>query len=322
MKTNKMMKIASALLALMMVVLCLTACGEKSVTLTVNDMGTKTEVEAKTGMKVSDVLAEAGVTLGDKDETVPAADSAIAEDTTEIVVKRFVKVTVVKDGEEKAVELVGGTVADAVKAAGITLADNEMTDVDSKDYLKNGMTINIVKEMKVTLTADGKTQDVTTKAATVGAFLEEQGITLGDDDEVSEKSETKIAEGMKIVVKRVEYKEEKKTEKVPFSTKEEYSDSMSEGESQVTQQGVDGEKEVTYKVKYVDGKEDSRTVVSEKVTKEAVDEIVTYGTASSGDGGDGGVYEVSREVYYDCDGSGHGYIDITYSDGHHEYPTF
>ncbi len=31
------------------------------------------------------------------------------------------------------------------------------------------------------------------------------------------------------------------------------------------------------------------------------------------------VYEVSREKCDDCDGSGHGYWDITYSDGSHEY---
>lgn len=29
----------------------------------------------------------------------------------------------------------------------------------------------------------------------------------------------------------------------------------------------------------------------------------------------GGVYEVSRQAFDDCDGSGHGYYEITYSDG-------
>lgn len=31
--------------------------------------------------------------------------------------------------------------------------------------------------------------------------------------------------------------------------------------------------------------------------------------------GDGEVYEVSRENFDDCDGSGHGYTEIQYSDG-------
>ena len=95
---------------------------------------------------------------------------------------------------------------------------------------------------------------------------------------------------------------------------------MNEGESEVTRKGEKGEKEVTYKVKYVDGKEDSREVIKEEVTKEPVDEIITYGTyeapASSGR------TETGRTAVYDCDGSGHGYYEIYYSDGSVEYETF
>ena len=124
MKTNKLMKIGSMLLVLLMVAFCLTACG-KTVTITVNDMGTKTEIEAKTDATIADILKEAGITLGEKDETEPAADAVLGEETTEIKVKRYAKVTVVKDGEEKTVEVVGATVEEAIKAAGVTLADNE-----------------------------------------------------------------------------------------------------------------------------------------------------------------------------------------------------
>ena len=89
---------------------------------------------------------------------------------------------------------------------------------------------------------------------------------------------------MKIVVKRVEYKEETKKESIDCESKEEYSDSMNEGESEVTRKGEKGEKEVTYKVKYVDGKEESREKKSEKVTKQPVDKIVTYGTHTESQG--------------------------------------
>lgn len=138
---------------------------------------------------------------------------------------------------------------------------------------------------------------------------------------------------MKIVVKRVEYKEETKKESIDCESKEEYSDSMNEGESEVTRKGEKGEKEVTYKVKYVDGKEESREKKSEKVTKQPVDEIVTYGTHTesqgndnSGGGNSGGntdeVTIVSKTPVYDCDGSGHGYYEIVYSNGQKEYVPF
>ena len=128
---------------------------------------------------------------------------------------------------------------------------------------------------------------------------------------------------------------------------------MNEGESEVEQKGVNGEKEVVYSVKYVDGKEESREKKSEKVTKQPVNEVVTYGTktetsqtydnsnnnagaennsGNSGNANQSGGTEsppqqsgktvVSKTPVYDCDGSGHGYYEIKYSDGSVEYEEF
>ncbi len=324
---KKTIKIVSAL-ALCVLMLCLAACGSTPVTLDINDMGVTTQLEADTSMTVEEALNNAAITLSDKDETTPAKDETITEDLKEIIVKRYAKVTVVHNGNKKEVELVGGTVEDAVKKSGFTLAQNERADIDAKSYLKNGMTINIVKEFSVSLTADGKTSTVGTTANTVKDFLSEQKITLGADDEVSPKLDAKLTDGAKIVVKRVEYKEEKRTETISYSTKEEYSDSLAAGTSKVTQEGAEGKKEVIYKVKYVDSKEASKEVVSEKIIKEPVDKIITYSSQStnsgsgSGNNTSGGKTVVSKVPVYDCDGSGHGYYEITYSDGSMEYVEF
>lgn len=351
MKIQKLIKTSACLLLLCCLALAFSACS-KDVTVTINDSGTKTEVEVKTGITVSEAIEKAGIELGDKDETEPAKDEKIEEDTTEITIKRYAKVTVVKGKEKKQVELVGGTVEEAIKKAGFTLTASDKVDPDKKSYLKDGMTITITEANKVTLTVDGKTNQVSTNAATVKDFLAEQKITLGKDDIVSEKLETAIKNGMKIVIKRVTYKEDKKTESIDFETEKKYSDSMNEGESKVEQEGVKGEKEVVYSVKYVDGKEDSREKKSEKVTKEPVKEIVVYGTKTeesndndsndnagannnSGNSGNankssenqssaqqGGKTVVSKTPVYDCDGSGHGYYEIKYSDGSTAYEEF
>lgn len=202
-------------------------------------------------------------------------------------------------------------------------------DDEKKDDTKKE-TVSTAEGVKVSLTADGKTSDLTTSAKTVKELLDEQKITLGKDDEVSPKLEDAVTDGMKIVIKRVEIKEETKTEAVKFESEEVEDSSMAEGTSEVTQKGVNGEKQIVYKVKIVDGKEESREKVSEKVTKEPVKQITSVGTASSGgndtgndtgnddgsdDGGDDEVYEVDRQDMPNCDGSGHGYYLITYSDG-------
>ena len=340
-------RLASLVMVVCLLASLMVACGGKEVTLEINDMGTKTEATTSTDKTVKQTLEAAEIELGEKDETEPALDTKITEDLEEIQIKRFVTVTVVYGDEKKEVELVGGTVADAVKEAGFKTEEGVTPDVPETDYLKDGMTINLVKAMNVELTVDGKTDKYATHAATVKDFLDEQKVKLGENDEVSEKLDAKIKDGMKIVVKRVEYKEEKKTEEVDYETEEKYSDSLASGTSEVTQEGVKGEKEVTYKVKYVDGKEDSREKLSETVTKKPVNKIVTYGSASddsgsddsgSGDSGSGGSgantsnndsgsggsgsasqsggrTEVSRTQYPDCDGSGHGYYHVVYSDG-------
>ena len=247
------------------------------------------------------------------------------------------KVTVtVVDGETKTpVEIeIGKAVKDALEAARLTL--NEKDECEPKpDELITEKTAEIVikraAEVKVSLTADGKTTEVTTSADTVQALLDEQKITLGKDDEVSEKTDAKLTNGMNITVTRVEYKEVTEKTAIDFETEEKTDSSMAEGTSEVTQKGVKGEKETTYKVKYADGKEVSREQISEKIAKEPVKQIVTVGTytdngsdsGNSGDNGeDGGRYVVSREPMPDCDEDGHGTYVVTYSDGSVEFEVY
>lgn len=340
-KSVSAVSIIALVIAMCSMMFCMTACG-KDVTVKINDAGVVTEADANTGMTVKEILENAQISLGEKDETEPQADAKL-EDATEITVKRYAKVTVKNGDDEKVVELVGGKVEEAVKKAGFTLDDSVALDVDKDAYLKDGMVITLSNSVEVSLTADGKTNKCKTHAATVKDFLAEQEITLGEDDEVSPKLETEIKDGLKITVKRVEYKEEVKKESIDFETEEKQSSSLSSGETQVTQEGSKGEKEVTYKVKYVDGKEDSKEKVSEKVTKEPVNKIVTIGTATQNNSSQNsqtsqqsnnnsaqssqsevqsGKQVVSKQAVYDCDGSGHGYYVITYSDGSVEYEEF
>ena len=76
-------------------------------------------------------------------------------------------------------------------------------------------------------------------------------------------------------------KEEKKTETVPFEKETRNNPKLKKGETKVVQKGVNGTKEITYKVTYENGKEVKREKVSEKITNEPVKEITEIGTLVS-----------------------------------------
>ena len=79
-------------------------------------------------------------------------------------------------------------------------------------------------------------------------------------------------------VSLVETKIEKETEAIPFATTSENDPSINEGESIVSQAGVNGTRTTTYEVVYTDGKETRRKQVSETITKQPVTKIVLIGT--------------------------------------------
>lgn len=67
------------------------------------------------------------------------------------------------------------------------------------------------------------------------------------------------------------------TEEIPFETVEESDSTLLKGERSVVQTGVNGKKEVTYDIEYIDGVESSRTIRTTTVIQEPVDEIVRVG---------------------------------------------
>src|SRR5699024_8661820 len=82
----------------------------------------------------------------------------------------------------------------------------------------------------------------------------------------------------KVEWQKIERKEERKTEEIPYETKMKEDPTWEKGKKIIDQVGVVGEKWAIYEVTYVGGREYSRKIVSEEVTVEPVDEIVRVGT--------------------------------------------
>ena len=202
MKSLRKAKWIAVIMAAVLAMTLISACGTKTYTLNIIDQNTTTEVEANSKQTVSDVLTEAGITLAERDEVTPALDTKIDETVTEIKISRYAKVTIVDGEDKKDVELVGGTVSNALQTAGVKLGVNDTIDCDATAWLKDGMVITVERKYAVSVEADGETKEVVTASKTVEELLKELEITLKEGDTVAPEAATELKDGDKIVVTR------------------------------------------------------------------------------------------------------------------------
>ncbi len=307
---------AVVLTAAVLCALFAAGCGkQETIPVTVRDRNVTTQMETAPGQTVAEVLEEAEIRVGEKDRVVPAQDEKVNAGSADIVVQRYARAVVMDEDKKTKVELFDGKVSDALKEAKLSLGEDDYIDCDPDDYVADGMKITVTRVRHITLTVNGKERKIKTTARTVKELFKEQKIKVGKRDRLNVKETAKLKDGAKIVLDLVNVKEEIVTEDIPYSTETHYSAAMNKGTSKVTRSGSAGKKEVTYRVTIVNGREESREKVSEKVIKQPVSEIVTQGTKAVRT-------VVSRQAVYDCDGSGHGYYIIKYSDGTTEYQEF
>ena len=187
-------------------------------------------------------------------------------------------ITINNCGEEQTISLAKGTVEEALNRTGITLAENQSVTPSLNTVITGDMKIYVYNSKNIKLTTNGTEMTVKAPEGTVENALNILGYEITDDDILNVDKNAQIEDDMKITLKKVTYVDEKSTKKISYKTVEKDSDDIMTGESEVSQKGVDGEKEVTKRCKYIDGKYDSTKVIDEKVTKEPVDKIVLNGT--------------------------------------------
>lgn len=221
-----------------------------------------------------EILSQAGIVLGDSDKVIRVdSDGAVS-----LTIVRAFEVEVIYRGESFNTKVAGGTVAEAINAAGFTLSGAEEVAPSLDTQVCEGMTIEITADSYATVCVDGETRDIATKAKTVDALLSEQGITVGKDDIINVDYSDEIYDGIEIVINRVEYKEEVKTESVDYGFVTKETDDMYLGVTMIDTYGVEGEKELTYKCKYIDGELVDTELINEEITVEPVDQVELVGT--------------------------------------------
>lgn len=192
------------------------------------------------------------------------------------------------DGEEKTFVTYKGTVEEILQEKGI--------EVSSKDKLKpsletkvseNGF-IKLKKAVPIEIISNENKVKLETAEDTIGDALEmekstlkEKGIEFNRDvDEISEQLDSRVEEGMSIQLIKVEEKDIIEKEKIKFDTIVESDDTLDKSVKKIKQEGVNGEKEITYTVIYKDGVETSRKVKNTKTIVEPQNKVIVEGTST------------------------------------------
>ncbi|MCU1567294.1 MAG: transglycosylase [Pseudarthrobacter sp.] len=269
-------KVGTQLLVLCALVVGLVAFVGNNKTITLNVDGKVSSVQTFGGT-VGQVVKSANLELKPADRVSPAIDSTVQNGTV-INVNQAKEVKVSLDGAEKTVNTTAQNVEGLVTELGVASASSVSAPKDAQLSVA-GSFVSISTPKAVSIVADGKVQTATTTAATVGNVLEDAGLVLGANDRSSQPANAPVVNNMVIKVSRVDTGQTAvTTEDVAFKTEIAESAELLKGEKEVTQAGSAGKLEKTFKLVLVDGREASRTLVSESVTAQPVTEKITVGT--------------------------------------------
>ncbi len=184
------------------------------------------------------------------------------------------------DGEKK-VSTYKETVEEVLKENNIQLAQFDEINKMLDEEIKDGTQICITRAKKVTVQTSDLSRFFYTTAADLKTALEEAEVYFGELDKVEPSIHTAISSDLTVKITRVEEKVVEETVDVEFENKVVKSDKLDVGTVRVVQKGQKGQKQLSVKVIYEDGKEVDRQVIGEKLLKQAVNGLREEGSRTS-----------------------------------------
>lgn len=204
-----------------------------------------------TASDVAGVLAEAGYDLRPQDLVAPGAASDV-RDGSRIVLRRARLLRLDIDGEQARIWTTAGDVQTALVQLGY--AQDSFVSVSRSRRLPLTPTDITIRTPKTfTVVHDGRRQEVTSTARTVGEMLADLDVTVRDGDLVSAPSGSVLQAGQTVTVTRVERRSVTRTKRLPFKTRNVLDPTLAAGRTRVVSAGKAGAVRISYVAIYVDG---------------------------------------------------------------------
>ena len=183
---------------------------------------------------------------------------------------------VITDGEAVKVHTTTATDPARVLAeAGFSLTESDSYTTTENDGVSE---INVQRVQNITVYNGNEILTSTTYGEPLGELLDRLGVTIDENAVVSVPLDTITYAGMQVRIDSLGHATERYTVEVPFETVYCDDPSLPLGEEKVLVTGVPGQAIRTSSVTYLNGEENSRTVLEESVTTEPVDQVIAVGT--------------------------------------------
>lgn len=191
-------------------------------------------------------------------------------------------VTIHDQGKKLTVKTDAVTVIEALTRAGYKVSDTDIVEPERNTLINiDNYHINIYRSRPV-LIVDGKVKKhIMTASYDPQTIAESAGFTIYDGDDISlATNESFLEAGITTTYKITRKGGESMTveESIPFTERTEEDTSMDPGETKVIQEGETGRKVLSYAIKFQEGKEVSRELVSEEIVKAPVEKVTKVGS--------------------------------------------
>ena len=196
---------------------------------------------------------------------------------TSFVVMQINTVTVIEEGKEVAsFTTFSSDEEQLLNTAGVK---TDASDIIKKKVDGRNITLEVTHTFNVTVkTAEESVVIQCTAGKTVADALEMAKVEYDEGDKFSHQLTDVVTADMEIEVIRCATKIIKETEIIAFTSQTKESDTLYVGTTSTAQKGKNGEITKTYEVIYENGKQVSKKLIGEEITKKVQNEIILKGT--------------------------------------------
>jgi resuscitation-promoting factor RpfB len=247
--------------------------GGKTIDLRVDGQLRQVHTSAK---DVRGVLAAAHVPVGDHDLVAPELGAPL-ESGAEVVVRRGHLLHLMVNGAARNVWVNAASVDEALGQLGYG-SENLVSVSRSTRLDTTAANLSVTTPKRVSFKVDGKTLKAVSFGPTLRQAIAQAHLRLSPTDVVSPDINSRVRDRQVITVHRVVYKLQVERQGVAYGNVRQNDPNRSVGNNVVVTSGRDGVRQVTYRLRYVDGKLVGKTVSSNKMVKPVVNRRTLVGT--------------------------------------------